>query len=89
MQRMQARDFYDIWYLLEHHEMEIAHLLNEFGAKCAAKGLNPSDFPDRLTARLPQYKSRWTSSMSEQIHDLPDFEQVVREVQRHLKKVKF
>lgn len=23
MQRMQARDFYDIWYLLEQHQMEI------------------------------------------------------------------
>jgi len=89
MQRMQARDFYDIWYLLEHHEMEIAHLLNEFSAKCAAKGLNPSDFPGRLAERLTQYKSRWKSSMSGQIHDLPDFDQVVREVQRHLKKVKF
>lgn len=89
IQRMQARDFYDIWYLLEHHQMEVAYLLNEFSAKCAAKGLNASDFPDRLTARLPQYKSRWILSMNEQIHNLPDFEQVVREVQRHLKKVKF
>lgn len=89
MQRMQARDFYDIWYLLEHHEMDIAHLLIEFGAKCADKGLKASDFPDRLNARLPQYKSRWATSMNEQIHELPDFDKVVREVQRHLKKVKF
>ena len=89
MQRMQARDFYDIWYLLEHHEMEITHLLNEFQAKCADKGINSSEFPKRLAERLPQYKSRWRSSMSEQIHDLPDFDQTVREVLRHVKKVKF
>ncbi len=23
MQRMQARDFYDIWYLLEQHKMDV------------------------------------------------------------------
>jgi predicted nucleotidyltransferase component of viral defense system len=89
MQRMQARDFYDIWYLLEHHEMEIPYLLNEFSAKCSSKGLKSSDFPKRLSERLPQYKSRWASSMNEQIHNLPDFDQVVREVSRHLKKVNF
>lgn len=31
---------------------------------------------------------RWENSLSEQIHDLPDFEQVLREVQRHIKKLK-
>ncbi|MCB0706909.1 MAG: nucleotidyl transferase AbiEii/AbiGii toxin family protein, partial [Saprospiraceae bacterium] len=25
MQRMQARDFYDIWYLLEIHKMDLAY----------------------------------------------------------------
>ena len=89
MQRMQARDFYDIWYLLEHHEMDISHLLNEFSTKCSDKGLKSFEFPHWLAERLPQYKSRWKSSMSEQIRDLPDFDQIVREVQRHIKKVKF
>jgi len=36
---------------------------------------------------LQQYKGRWQSSMSEQIKDFPDFDQVEREVQRHLKKL--
>lgn len=34
MQRMQARDFYDIWYLLEQHGMEVDLYLNEFASKC-------------------------------------------------------
>jgi len=89
MQRMQARDFYDIWYLLEVHEMDFSFYLNEFNNKCMSKGLNPGDFPVKLAERLPQYKGRWKSSMSEQIQDLPDFEQVEREVQRHLKKLKY
>jgi predicted nucleotidyltransferase component of viral defense system len=88
MQRMQARDFYDIWYLLEQHGMDINFFLKEFANKCESKKLNPVDFPKKLAERLPQYKGRWESSMNEQIHDLPDFDKVEREVQRHLKKLK-
>jgi predicted nucleotidyltransferase component of viral defense system len=88
MQRMQARDFYDLWYLLEQHGMDVDFYKSEFESKCKSKELNPADFPKKITERLPQYKGRWQSSMSEQIKDLPDFDQVEREVQRHLKKLK-
>lgn len=88
MQRMQARDFYDIWYLLEQHGMDAAFYLNEFANKCAGKNLDHRDFHKKLSDRLPQYKARWQGSMSEQIKDLPSFEQVEREVQRHFKKLK-
>lgn len=89
MQRMQARDFYDIWYLLEEHEMEADFYIREFEAKCKSKDLQHTDFLKKLDERLPQYKGRWKSSMSEQIKDLPDFDQVEREVKKHLKKLKF
>ncbi|MFS0491380.1 nucleotidyl transferase AbiEii/AbiGii toxin family protein [Leadbetterella byssophila] len=88
MQRMAARDFYYIWYLLVDHGMEADFYLDEFRKKCARKGLNPKDFHKKLTERLPQYKGRWKSSMSEQIKDLPEFDKVEREVQRQLKKMK-
>ncbi|MEN9394552.1 MAG: hypothetical protein RL362_773, partial [Bacteroidota bacterium] len=89
MQRMQARDFYDIWYLLEEHAMQADFYLSEFEAKCKCKDLMHTDFLKKLDERLPQYKGRWKSSMSEQIKNLPDFNQVEREVQRHFKKMKF
>ncbi|VAW18405.1 hypothetical protein MNBD_BACTEROID01-911 [hydrothermal vent metagenome] len=88
MQRMQARDLYDIWYLLEIHEMDVDFYIKEFRAKCESKGLNATDFHGKLEQRLPQYKGRWQKSMKEQIHDSPDFEQVEREVLRHLRKLK-
>lgn len=87
MQRMQARDFYDIWYLLEQQRMDVDFYLSKFEAKCKSKELNHTDFPKKLAERLQQYKGRWQSSMSEQIKDLPDFDKVEREVQRHLKKL--
>lgn len=89
MQRMQARDFYDLWYLLEEHGMEVNFYASEFKVKCENKNLKAEDFPTKLNERLPQYKGRWQSSMKEQINYLPDFEQVERETLRHLKKMKF
>lgn len=87
MQRMQARDFYDLWYLIEAHEMDVSFYMKEFISKCEKKGLDASCFLDRLEQRLPQYKGRWQKSLKEQIHDLPEFEQVERELQRHLRKL--
>ncbi|MEZ5031277.1 MAG: nucleotidyl transferase AbiEii/AbiGii toxin family protein [Saprospiraceae bacterium] len=87
MQRMQARDFYDIWYLLEIHEMDIAFYSIEFRAKCRSKKIDPTDFHNKLEQRLPKYKGRWKASMADQIQDLPDFDQVEREVMRHLKRL--
>ena len=88
MQRMQARDFYDIWYLLEQHGMDVNFYIKEFANKCESKKLNPADFQKKLAERLPQYKGRWESSMNEQIQNLPNFDQVERETLRHLKKLK-
>lgn len=89
MQRMQARDFYDIWYLLEVHGLDVNFYVNELKSKCESKGLKTSDFHPKLVQRIPQYKGRWQKSMNDQIKDLPDFDKVEREVQRHLRKIKF
>jgi len=87
MQRMQARDFYDIWYLLEVHGMDVDFYVNEFKSKCESKGFKASDFHLKLEQRMPQYKGRWQKSMNDQIKDLPDFDEVEREVQRHIRKM--
>lgn len=86
MQRMQARDFYDLWYLLEQHGMDDFYR-QEFANKCTSKGLDAAEFPKKLEQRLPQYKARWESSLREQIRNLPDFARAEREVKRHLKKL--
>jgi len=85
MQRMQARDFYDLWYLLEMHGLDLGFYMNEFVAKCESKDVNPNEFLKKIDQRLPQYKARWQKSMKDQIQDLPEFEQVERELMRHLR----
>jgi predicted nucleotidyltransferase component of viral defense system len=88
IQRMEARDFYDIWYLTEIQKLEPDFYSNEFVAKCKSKGLNPADFFMKLEKRLPQFKARWQKSLKDQIRNLPEFEQVRRETVRNLKKLK-
>lgn len=86
IQRMQARDFYDIWYLLEIHGMDPNYYFGEFQEKCDIKGVTASNFHAKLQERLPQYKARWEKSLVDQIKELPNFDGVEREAMRHLKK---
>ncbi|MEA3392235.1 MAG: nucleotidyl transferase AbiEii/AbiGii toxin family protein [Candidatus Marinimicrobia bacterium] len=89
MQRMQARDFYDIWYLLAIHKMDAEYLIPEFKTKCAAQELNATDFHKQMHKRLPQYKARWQGSLKEQIKNIPDFNQAEREILRSIRQLKF
>ncbi len=85
MQRMQARDFYDIWYLLEVNGMDLNLYVHEFQAKCKSKQIDSANFQTKLNQRLAQYEGRWKASLSDQIHDLPNFDEVKRQLLRHIK----
>ncbi|GAB6009880.1 nucleotidyl transferase AbiEii/AbiGii toxin family protein [Dysgonomonas reticulitermitis] len=87
LSRQQPRDFYDLWYLSEIEGLEMSDYIAEFGGKAKYKGLNPDNLENRIEQLLPVFKARWEKSMSEQIKDLPPFEQVARELGRHFRKV--
>jgi predicted nucleotidyltransferase component of viral defense system len=87
LSRQQPRDFYDLWYLSEIENLEMSDYIAEFEAKTKHKGLNTNNLEKRLEQLLPVFKARWKKSMSEQIKDLPPFEQVARELGRHFRRV--
>ena len=87
LSRQQPRDFYDLWYLSEFERMEMCNYIAEFETKAKYKGLNPALLESRIEKVLPVFKSRWESSINEQIKDLPPFEQVSRELGRHFRKL--
>ncbi|MDR2814286.1 MAG: nucleotidyl transferase AbiEii/AbiGii toxin family protein [Prevotellaceae bacterium] len=87
LSRQQPRDFYDLWYLSEFERMEMSDYIAEFEAKAKYKGLNPENLESRIKNILPTFKTRWESSIKEQIADLPSFEQVSRELGRHFRKL--
>lgn len=85
--RTQARDLYDLWYLVEEAEVDLSYCWPEFERKAKYKGHNALEFTSRLRAKMGGYQRRWEGSLSGQIHPLPPFEQVTRSLGKHLRKL--
>ena len=85
LSRTQPRDYYDLWYLSEVEGMEMADLRNEFEMKARHKGLAPDSLNAKIDLKVNVFKSRWETSMKNQIADLPPFEQVHRELGKHFR----
>lgn len=88
-QRTQARDLYDIWYLMEYHDMELNEFIREYLSKCELKGIDGTKLLPCLEEKLDIFKGQWNKALQDQIKDLPDFDQVVREVRRAFKRISF
>jgi uncharacterized protein len=87
MGRTQPRDLYDLWYLLEYDKMDITYSWPEFARKAKNKGHLSSAFKEKVQAKMNSFRGRWQGSLSSQIRDLPDFDLVVRELNKHLRKL--
>ena len=87
MGRTQPRDLYDLWYLLEYEKMDIKHNWPEFERKAKNKGHTPKSFRAKVESKLNGFKGRWQGSLASQIKDLPDFDLVVRELNKHFRKI--
>ena len=85
LSRTQPRDYYDLWYLSEMEGMEMADHRFEFEIKARHKGLDPDSLQEKLERTVGVFKSRWESSMKDQIAELPPFEQVHRELGKHFR----
>lgn len=85
LSRTQPRDYYDLWYLSEMEGMEMTDHRFEFEAKARHKGLGPDSLQEKLEGKVNVFKSRWESSMKDQIAELPPFEQVHRELGKHFR----
>ena len=85
MGRMEPRDLYDFWYLMEIERMKIKEHSIEFRSKAKHKGHNADDFSEKVLKKEATFKRDWIGKLENQIHDLPKFDDVFREVRRHLK----
>ena len=85
LSRTQPRDYYDLWYLSERDGMEMADLRVEFEVKARHKSLDPDSLQEKLDGKVNVFKSRWESSMKDQIAELPPFEKVHRELGKHFR----
>jgi predicted nucleotidyltransferase component of viral defense system len=87
IQRLQCRDLFDLYQLVDELGVDLADVADLFHRKARAKEIDPAIFSQRFDERLPQYRRRWQSEMSVHLpHDLLDIELVIRVVSRHLRK---
>jgi len=86
MGRTIPRDIYDLWYLFVYEGMDLADHHIEFESKARNKGHDPADFRTKLDDSLSKYENAWQKSLGSQIHELPDFKQVIRELNQYLRK---
>lgn len=86
IQRLQCRDLYDIHELFVVRGLDLSFVWPLFERKTRHRKLDPSLFPARFEERLPHYKARWTSELSDHVPgEPPQFESLLRAVRRALR----
>ena len=85
MGRTEPRDLYDFWYLMEIERIAIKEHLISFHNKAERKKHNPKHFAEKVLKKEAGFKRDWEKKLASQIHVLPDYEKVFREMKRHLK----
>ena len=88
MGRTEPRDLYDLWYLLEIKQLKMAYYWTEFSGKAQHKGHDTSQFISKVEGKTQSFKARWEGSLSSQIHELPPFDRVIRELGKHFRALK-
>lgn len=84
MGRTEPRDLYDFWYLLEIERLEPKDHNIEFNSKAKHKGHEPDKFAVTVLKKVDVFKRGWEEKLRHQIHDLPKFDDVMRQIKRNL-----
>jgi predicted nucleotidyltransferase component of viral defense system len=86
LQRVQCRDLYDLFRLIEDLNVDLAQIRPHFESKARLKGLDLGSFEERFENRLEHYRKRWNLEMQVYLLDPPEFESVSRKVRRALRR---
>jgi len=86
--RTEPRDLYDIYWLFEWGEVDLSSLPANFADKCRHKGQYPGRLDEALTGKTGTFERLWASRLAVQVPDLPQFNEVLRVVRRHLRTLR-
>lgn len=83
-QRARTRDYYDVWRLLREGQFKPGLLGPLLVAKCRVNDVpyRPGVIFDE--GRLEEVKSYWEPALAHQVQDLPEYEDVVRDLRKGL-----
>ncbi len=87
MSRSQPRDLYDLWMLLTEKDLDLKDYWFSFENKARNKMLIPENFSQVLIEKESTFKKRWDLSLKHQVQDLPIFNDVFRELNKHLRRI--
>jgi predicted nucleotidyltransferase component of viral defense system len=85
--RREPRDLYDAYYLLESGDLHVTFLGEDFARKARHKGYDAARLDATLAGQARRFEKLWTQRLAQQVADLPDFDQVLRAVRRHVRKI--
>lgn len=86
IQRLQARDLFDLNELFVINALDVEETWPVFERKALHKDIDPGRFSETFEKRMPQWKSRWETEMSEHLAGEPEpFKTVERSVRRALR----
>lgn len=86
IQRLQARDLFDLNELFVINALDVEEIWPMFERKALHKHIDPGRFSETFEKRMPQWKSRWETEMSEHLAGEPEpFNKVERSVRRALR----
>lgn len=86
IQRLQARDLFDLHELLVINRIDVADIWPAFQRKARHKQIDPGRFAEMFEKRLPHWRDRWQDEMSEHLPGEPQqFNAIERAVRRALR----
>ena len=80
--RNEPRDLYDLWYLFGSFNLRIAEMRVELDAKLALRQRVVGGMEQAIAAKEDRLRSLWSNRLAHQMHRIPPFEDVFREVLR-------
>ena len=85
IQRVQCRDLYDLYRLVDDLGVRLADIRPLFEHKAETKGLDPGSFAARFEDRAERYKRSWDAEMAVHLAAPPRFGDVIRVVRKHMR----
>lgn len=84
--RNEPRDLYDLWYLISCEGMDLSHLVPAITAKLAFRNAAAAGIQDAIVKKEGRLKALWSARLTNQMSELPPFDQVFREFRRALRQ---
>jgi hypothetical protein len=67
--------------------MNMQNYYYEFERKAKNKKHQLDEFPEKILRKEQIFKRDWNNNLRNQVRDLPDFNEVMRELKKHFRKL--